>query len=55
MTVYKVPVTVKKIKTFLKNALVFDMEFYFGHIVIHTYRLVRTYNYMGIYVYKHVF
>jgi hypothetical protein len=34
MTVYKVPVTVKKIKTFLKNALVFDMEFYFGHIIM---------------------
>ena len=37
---------VKKIKTFLKNALVFDMEFYFGHIIIHTY--VRTSLYVCI-------
>ena len=51
MTVYKVPVTVKKIKTFLKNALVFDMEFYFGHIIIHTY--VRTSLYVCITIWEY--
>ena len=33
----------KKITAFLKNALVFDMEFYFGHIIIHTSAQVCTY------------
>ena len=28
---------------FLKNALVFDMEYYFGHIIIHTSAQVCTY------------
>ena len=51
MTVYKVPVTVKKIKTFLKNALVFDMEFYFGYIIIHTY--VRTSLYVCITIWEY--
>ena len=42
---------VKKIKTFLKNALVFDMEFYFGHIIIHTY--VRTSLYVCITIWEY--
>ena len=33
----------KKDNRLLKNALVFDMEFYFGHIIIHTSAQVCTY------------
>ena len=36
---------------FLKNALVFDMEFYFGHIIIHTY--VRTSLYVCITIWEY--
>ena len=35
----------------LKNALVFDMEFYFGHIIIHTY--VRTSLYVCITIWEY--
>ena len=71
MIAYKVPVVVKKIKTFLKklfclflkaldsfkNVLIFDVEFYSGHIRFHIrpHEFVRTYNYMGRTCKKHVF
>ena len=42
---------------FSKNVLIFDVEFYSGHIRFHIrpHEFVRTYNYMGRTCKKHVF